>query len=84
MIDAEGKHVSLQEYRGKNVMLIFYLGTECPHCMRQLHDIGNKKDEWEKLNTVVLAVSSASAQKNAETLKGIDVDVEFKPNGIAT
>jgi peroxiredoxin len=69
VLDSEGKHVSLQDYRGKNVMLIFYLGQECPHCMRQLHDIGNKKDDWERLNTVVLAVSSASSQKNAETLK---------------
>ncbi len=28
------------------------------HCVRQLHDIGAKKSEWERLNTVVLAVSS--------------------------
>jgi peroxiredoxin len=71
VVDSDGKHVSLQDYRGKNVMLIFYLGQECPHCMRQLHDIGNKKDEWDRLNTVVLAVSSAPAEKNAETLKSL-------------
>ncbi len=69
VVDAGGKGVTLDEYRGKNVILIFYLGQECPHCMRQLHDIGNRKDEWERLNTVVLAVSSAPAAKNAETLK---------------
>ncbi len=67
--DAAGKRVTLEEYRGKNVMLIFYLGEECPHCLRQLHDIGNKKDEWERLNTVVLAVSSALPQKNADAIK---------------
>ena len=71
VLDTEGKRVTLADYRGKNVMLIFYLGKECPHCMRQLHDIGNKKDEWERLNTVVLAVSSAAPQKNAETLKAL-------------
>ncbi len=69
VLDADGKRVTLEEYRGKNVMLIYYLGQECPHCMRQLHDIGNKKDEWERLNTVLLAVSSAPPAKNAETLK---------------
>jgi peroxiredoxin len=67
--DAAGKRVTLEEYRGKNVLLVYYLGQECPHCMRQLHDIGQKKDDWERLNTVVLAVSSAAPAKNAATLK---------------
>jgi peroxiredoxin/tetratricopeptide (TPR) repeat protein len=67
--DAAGKPVSLAEYRGKNVLLVFYLGPECPHCLRQLHDIGKNKDEWDRLNTVVLAVSSAAPEKNSDALK---------------
>ena len=67
--DSAGKRVTLDEYKGKNVILVFYLGQECPHCMRQLHDIGNKKDDWERLNAVVVAVSSADPKKNAEGLK---------------
>jgi len=67
--DSAGKRVTLEEYKGKNVILVFYLGQECPHCMRQLHDIGNKKDDWERLDAVVLAVSSADPKKNAEGLK---------------
>src|SRR5579872_2796828 len=67
--DSSGKLVTLEDYRGKNVMLVFYLGYECPHCLRQLHDIGLKKDDWEKRDTVVLAVSSADPAKNAAGLK---------------
>ncbi|HLY15596.1 MAG TPA: redoxin domain-containing protein [Bryobacteraceae bacterium] len=67
--DSSGKPVNLQEYRGKNVLLVFYLGPECPHCLRQLHDIGKNKDEWDRLNTVVLAVSSTPPEKNSEALK---------------
>ena len=67
--DAAGKAVSLQEYRGKNVLLVFYLGPECPHCLRQLHEIGKNKNEWDRLNTVVLGVSSAPPEKNSEALK---------------
>jgi len=67
--DAVGKRVTLEEYRGKNVLLVFYLGSECPHCMRQLHEIGKKKDDWDRLNTVVLAVSSAAPARNAATMK---------------
>lgn len=69
--DASGKPVTLEEYRGKNVMLVFYLGQECPHCMRQLHDVGKKKDDWDRLDTVLLAVSSQSPEKNAESLKAL-------------
>ncbi|HVE16841.1 MAG TPA: redoxin domain-containing protein, partial [Chthoniobacterales bacterium] len=46
--------------------LVFYLGRECVHCMKQLRDIQGKKDEWERLNTVVLAVSSNAAEINAK------------------
>jgi peroxiredoxin/tetratricopeptide (TPR) repeat protein len=67
--DSAGKRVTLDEYKGKNVVLVFYLGAECPHCMRQLHAIGEKKDDWERLNTVVLAVSVATPASNAAGLK---------------
>ncbi len=67
--DSSGKRVTLSEYRGRNVMLVFYLGQECPHCMRQLHDIGNRKADWDRLDTVVLAVSSAAPDQNAAGLK---------------
>lgn len=67
--DSAGKQVTLDQFKGKNVILVFYLGQECAHCMKQLHDIANKKDDWSKLDTVVLAVSSATPAKNAEALK---------------
>jgi len=67
--DTAGKRVTLDDYKGKNVILVFYLGAECPHCMKQLHEIGNRKSDWERLNAQVLAVSSAASEKNAEGLK---------------
>jgi len=69
VVDTDGKKVSLEEYRGKNVLLVFYLGQECPHCMKQLHDIGKKKEDWARLDTVVLAVSSTPSEKNAKATK---------------
>jgi peroxiredoxin/tetratricopeptide (TPR) repeat protein len=67
--DASGRVVSLADYRGKNVILVFYLGFECPNCMLQLHALQKNKDEWETLDTVVLAVSSTTPEKNAGQLK---------------
>ena len=67
--DASGKKVSLSEYRGKNVMLVYYLGRECAHCVEQLHKIGKMKDEWSRLDTVLLAVSSQGSEANAKAIK---------------
>jgi len=67
--DTSGKLVTLNQFKGKNVILVFYLGQECAHCMKQLRDIGAKKDDWEKLDTVVLAVSSTAPEKNAQGMK---------------
>ncbi len=69
--DAEGKSVTLEEYRGKNVILVFYLGRECVHCMKQLRDIVAKKGEWERLEAVVLGVSPNDPAQNADAQKGL-------------
>ena len=69
-VDSEGKAVSLKDYRGRNVILVFYLGTECAHCMKQLSDLAAKQEDWERLDTVVLAVSSKVLQKDADEVKG--------------
>jgi peroxiredoxin len=68
-VDSSDKRVTLEEYRGKNVILVFYLGSDCAHCVRQLHDIAGKTSEWERLGAEVLAVSSTPKEKNAESLR---------------
>ena len=68
-LDPAGKHVSLAEYKGKNILLIFYLGKECPHCLEQLVEVGKRKNDLAALHTEVLAVSSDTPQKNTDYLK---------------
>jgi peroxiredoxin len=75
VVDSERKPVTLEEYRGKNVILVFYLGKECLHCLKQLRDIDGKKQEWSRLDTVVLAVSSNQPADNNAALKTIAAPV---------
>jgi len=75
-LDPDGRRVSLAAYRGKNVLLIFFLGEECPHCMLQLREVAKRYKELAGLNTEVLAVSSDTPQENAEALK--KGDIQFK------
>jgi peroxiredoxin/tetratricopeptide (TPR) repeat protein len=71
-MDPEGKTVSLSDYKGKNVILVFYLGRECLHCMNQLRDIQGKKADWSNLDTVVLAVSPNDPASNKKYLETLD------------
>ncbi|MSU51206.1 MAG: redoxin domain-containing protein [Opitutus sp.] len=70
--DGAGRSVKLGDYLGKNVILVFYLGAECPHCMEQLQSLAAKKKQWEKLDTVVLAVSSTKVDPEAVAIKALD------------
>lgn len=81
-LDANGKHVGLEQFRGKNVLLIFYLGEECVHCVEQMVAINARADNLSKQNTVVLAVSSASPQTNkaAKKVGGLGFQLLSDPN----
>lgn len=65
----DGKAVTLEDFHGKNVILVFYLGDECPHCVEQLIAINGRAADWEGENAVVLAVSSSSAEDNRDSEK---------------
>lgn len=71
VLDPESKPVTLSDYKGKNVILVYYLGRECLHCMKQLQDLQAKKAEWERLDTVILAVSGNLPEANAKALAGM-------------
>jgi peroxiredoxin len=64
-LDARKKNVTLADYRGRNVLLVFYLGKECPHCMEQLTAIRNRIEDFNRQNTVVIAVSGNPPEANA-------------------
>lgn len=63
-LDSEGKQVRLEDYRGKNVLLVFYLNDECVHCVEQLVAINGRATDWTTENTVVLAASSTPPEAN--------------------
>jgi len=68
-LDTNGARVTLKDFKGANILLVFYLSEECVHCMEQLSAINAKASEWTENNTVVLAVSNASPEKNKASAK---------------
>ncbi len=68
-VDKDGKRVNLEQFRGKNVLLVFYLTATCVHCVDQLTKINADLPRFQKENTVVLAVSSSPPAANKEATK---------------
>lgn len=65
LADTEGRIRRLSDYAGKNVVVLFYLGGKCAHCMQQLQAFGKEIEALRKLNTELIAISTDSP---AETL----------------
>ena len=56
--DAEGKSHTLKQYRGKPMVVIFYLGYGCLHCLEQLHAFGPKSKAFEEAGLSLVAIGS--------------------------
>lgn len=54
----DGKKRSLSDYRGRPVLVLFYLGAGCTHCMEQLNLFAPKTADFEKLGIALVAVST--------------------------
>lgn len=68
-LDSTSRPVSLEEYRGKNVLLVFYIGDTCPHCVDQLVAISKRSGEFASRRTAIVAVSSQSPESLASSEK---------------
>lgn len=60
LVDGEGKSHSLARFRGKPVVVIFYLGYGCLHCIEQLQKFGPKTAAFADAGISLVAISSDS------------------------
>ena len=68
LADANGKPMSLTQFRGKPVVVIFYLGFGCLHCVEQLHAFAPMYKEYADAGISVIAISSESPEELKEGL----------------
>ncbi|MEM1012210.1 MAG: redoxin domain-containing protein [Planctomycetota bacterium] len=68
-MDATGQTVDASSLAGRNAVIVFYLGEECPHCMDQLRLLKSRHDEFEEVDTDVVAISADSVEEIAESLE---------------
>ena len=83
--DQDGEEVSLSDYRGRKVLLIFYPGDFSPVCSDQLSIYQEVKPELaaKGLELVGISVDSFFAHKAFQEKLGIDTRLlsDFEPKG---
>jgi peroxiredoxin len=71
--DADGRIVRSSDYRGKPVVVIFYLGFGCIHCVEQLTAFLPRARDFAAAGIEVVAIGTDSS----EALKGADADGKY-------
>ncbi len=70
--DSTGKCLSLADYRGRPVVVVFYLGFGCLHCVEQLQAIAPKMDAFREAGLEIVAVSTESQSELAQALESYE------------
>jgi len=68
LTDGTGKTISLAQYEGRPVVVIFYRGYGCLQCMEQLNNFAGKAREFEKQGIKVVAISTDAPDKLNKSL----------------
>jgi peroxiredoxin len=83
--DQDGEEVSLSDYKGRKVMLVFYPGDFSPVCSDQLSIYQEVKPEISEkaVELVGVSVDSSYAHKAFQEKLGIDTTLlsDFEPKG---
>jgi peroxiredoxin len=69
LTDSSGKKISLKQYRGKPVVMIFYLGYGCAHCIEQLNAFAPVAKDFKVAGLSLVAVSTDSVEGLSRTLE---------------
>ncbi len=76
--DAEGNYVSLSQYKGKPVVVIFYLGHGCLHCAEQLTAFAPKTKEFMEEGISLIAISTDEVKQLKGKIDGFEIDKDLQ------
>jgi peroxiredoxin/tetratricopeptide (TPR) repeat protein len=83
LANAEGKTWTLEDHHGRNVLLLFFLGGQCAHCMDQLRKFSAEIEALAQLDVDVVAISSDNAGETralAQNKDGITFAMPLLPD----
>ncbi len=74
--DTSGAAWTLAARKGKNVLILFFLGGKCAHCMQQLELFGKEYEALKKLNVETVAIGTDDVEA-AKALKNNKDGIKF-------
>lgn len=74
---ADGKTIALEDYRGRAVVVIFYLGAGCLHCVEQLHAFAPKTEAFAEAGISIVAISTENERDLKRGLRTFNDKGEF-------
>jgi peroxiredoxin/N-acetylneuraminic acid mutarotase len=77
LTDASGKTVSLDQYKGKPLVVIFYEGSGCLYCATQLKSFADKAKEFADNGIAVVAIGSDTPEELKDALVAYDGGFPF-------
>jgi peroxiredoxin len=77
LTDSTGDEHSLASYHGRPVVVIFYLGFGCLHCVEQLHTFAPRVKDFEAAGLSLVAISTESKDDMAKALENFSPDGTF-------
>jgi len=77
--DKDGKPRALADYEGQPLLVIFYLGKGCSHCMEQLNEFAPAKENFKKIGVDIVAVSTDTVAGLKETFPDEALDTKQFP-----
>ena len=75
--DGDGGKISLKNYKGRPVIVIFYLGAGCLHCVEQLNTFGPMTQEFAEAGISLVGISTDEVSVLKDSLDDFKVDGKF-------
>ena len=69
LADGQGKKHTLEDYAGRPVIVIFYLGKGCAHCIQQLGTFAPETDRFRQAGIDLIAISTDDVDGLRETVQ---------------
>lgn len=71
------KTLSLSEYRGKSVVVIFYLGAGCLHCVEQLQKFAPRVNDFQQAGLSIVGISTEDLPSLTTAVTNFSKDTPF-------
>lgn len=80
LADLQGRPVSLEDFRGRKLLLSFYRYASCPFCNLQVHALSQRAPDWQARGLDLVAVFQSPRESILEHAGKVDRPFAILPD----